>query len=484
MGHRSVKDAKASDWWRRVYEGARPRRLLRVTLKNLPGIGIADLDVSGPLTAICGLNGSGKTRVMRAIAASFSSSPMLEQPEVRRRVAGTDVTLELAIDGKASGASFRLTESPEPLAHAAQFATLWVDPQLHCLRVADVVENLEGLDEALEQLEPRLCSAEEVARISYVVGREYSQIRVWETDVDELVSPLPYFSVVWRGREYGSEDMGLGELCAHYLVWAISTAPRDALVLLEEPEAFLIPASQRKFMNCLAELACTRRQSVILTTHSASILDRVPIEHVRVLDHTGDGVAATRVRSRVAALRPLGLEMPKVAVLFVEDEAAAWTLDAIVATIDADLLVAADVVPCDGDAGVRERTALWPIDPRAYSAVGVLDGGCEVHDKEPQTLLRLPSDDPPEAYVRRCMRGSLAKVAARLGCTEAALHRADATLEGRDHHDWLPRIAGSLGTSQELFIRIVIQAHADTEVGRAELESFVGRLRALLKAVQ
>ena len=446
---------------------------------GIPGIGTGTITLSGAMTALCGRNGVGKTRLMLATAAFLAASPFATTDHVRRRLAGTTVSLQLHIDGT----DYTLEGRPDTGIAALPPGViipnvLWLDPQLHCVRLADTLGNLKGLDELLEQVEPREYDANELQEISYIVGRQYTRVVVWETDADALLTPLPYFRVTWQGQEYGAEDMGLGELCAHYLFWSLSRAESDSLLLLEEPEAFLIPESQAALMNYLASIACRRRHTAIVTTHSATVLERFPIEHIRVLRRTDAGFEASAPTSRVSALRPLGLEVPKRAILLTEDNVATSMIKAILANTDVDLLLTCELRACNGRDEIISRVEGWPVPKAVFAAIGVLDGDSPAMATLPALpVVRLPSGDPPEVYLKTLLRLDYGSVAAVIGCDLGRLAGGDAALEGRDHHDWLVALADLCGTTTDGLTRAIITVHARRPEGRGELDSVVAAIK-------
>jgi energy-coupling factor transporter ATP-binding protein EcfA2 len=477
-----VRGARAEDWWRRLYHRPPKLELREAEFSDLPGVGRGSLKPEGILTALCGTNGAGKTRIMRAIASLISSADALHSEEAKRRLLGSSVRLrfrrgeaEFTVEGKPGEGLGSWPEGVEPL------EVLWIDPHLHCLRLAEVLGALEDRDDFLRQLEPNELSEEQRRLLSYVVGREYERVRVWESEEDPRLVPLPYFSVVWRGIEYGAEDMGLGELCAHYIFWAIDRLKTEALIFLEEPEAFLLPMSQTNLMNYLAKAACERGHCVLLTTHSGAVLNRIPHQHVRVIRRVEGGVEIPASRNRVQSLRPLGLEYHKQGVLLTEDEVAKLVAESIISCVEPDLAAVVCVEACGDKEKVMRIVNEWPVRAQILTAIGLLDGDARGEKDFGDRLLFLPGNGAPEEYLRAALRANVVRVEDVLNTEAGKLEAADHSLEGRDLHEWLDELAAQLGVRREVLIHAIVAADAADADRRKAMQQLVGRIEELLQ---
>src|SRR5699024_5841590 len=72
----------------------------------------------------------------------------------------------------------------------------------------------------------------------------------------------------------------------------ISRLPENALLLLDEPEVSLHPGAQKRFMQCLLTIIKKKKLQVIMTTHSASIVENLPAKAIVCLRRFDDQIIA------------------------------------------------------------------------------------------------------------------------------------------------------------------------------------------------
>jgi hypothetical protein len=128
-------------------------------------------------------------------------------------------------------------------------------PTAESARLMHTLGSLSNLDELLEAYSPAQLAESEVDKLSYLVGREYETVEIFEIGDETEGFAFPYMVVTAAGTKYGSEDMGLGELALHLTNWHLSRVPENSILLLEEPETHISPRSQHTLLNILAEYA-------------------------------------------------------------------------------------------------------------------------------------------------------------------------------------------------------------------------------------
>lgn len=233
-------------------------------------------------------------------------------------------------------------------------------------------------------------------------------------------------------------------------------------------------------MNCVAQFATREKHCVLLTTHSPSVLSRVPLHHIRMLRRTPEGVETGVPAVRSAALQPLGLDLPKRAVLLVEDRVAKWVLTAIVGCIHSDLLSACSIQTAEGKDGVLKAVQDWPIPHDMFGGVGVLDGDSRRDGEAPPRIVFLPGTKPPEAFIRDALISASGDGLVH-GRSQEDLRKVDMDLEGLDHHDRFLRFAERLGVSPEALVFTAVGLLAHREPDLEVMKRFVDELAALLQ---
>nr|WP_302054658.1 AAA family ATPase [Burkholderia multivorans] len=117
--------------------------------------------------------------------------------------------------------------------------------------------------------------------------------------------------------------MGYGELSLLFVMWKLRTIERDSVLVLEEPEAHVSPRSQRALMDILARSCDEKGLSIILTTHSPTIIANLPQDRIVLISKGQNGqTSATVGPSKISVKELLGESALKRALILVEDRAA------------------------------------------------------------------------------------------------------------------------------------------------------------------
>jgi predicted ATPase len=269
------------------------------------------IELPSPLTLIFGLNGSGKTRILHEIAATYDGCVV---------VSLSDLIHYLLYDvGKRSD-------------------------------VLDLIEETSPLEG--DKVRPQ--------EVRDLVRRDYDELHWYvvpmsdspfQSIVGEDIAPL--FTVVHSGQAYDFRSMGLGELSAHLLMWMLAytkEAPSTPL-LLDEPEAFMPGPSREVVLSYLLEETIGRACPIIVASHSAELIQPA-------LD-SGSAVYLAEANNIVTALGPSNEFSERVAGLFgrttpadwlilCEDEAAYILGDEIIRTVAPRLWQGTHFLWCNG----------------------------------------------------------------------------------------------------------------------------------------
>lgn len=135
------------------------------------------------------------------------------------------------------------------------------------------------------------------------------------------------------GAKYFSErNFSLGELCVLKLIRSLRACPNKSLVLIDELELALHPKAQIELLGYLTEMSNVKQLTVIFSTHSASLLKRVDRRQIIFLENVNGTVNTVVGCYPTYALGNIASEeerSPDV-VLYVEDDAAVYTVDTLV----------------------------------------------------------------------------------------------------------------------------------------------------------
>jgi len=442
-----MRTARTSDYWRKVCSRPYESRLNSLDYKNVTGIGQGQVPFGAGITALCGANGVGKTRLLETIYAALDPVTVADIPHRLRRLAGAEITAHVTIEGRDLAVVSRFdTENPTVSDNAVEICVTLVDTAIESVRLISLFTEMKNLDEFLEALSPREAKPEELELLSYIVGRDYESCQTYEIDEYEEMQTFPYFRVTSGGIAYGSEAMGLGEMSLHLLHWHLARIPQGSILLIEEPETYISPRSQAAFSNVLARYSTEKSLWIILTTHSPEVVSQVPIEHVRLLFRQGGQVTVAPNPTELLLQTVLGIRSRYSGVFLVEDKAAREFVLAWLGKLDPGLLQKFRVLDVGGDGEIKNALSKFPKVGDWLKVVGIFDPdmrGLEEEYNWPYTFL--PGDGNPETMLRTFCIGRGDAVAAQLGRAVCDVEIILASLEGLNHHDWFEDLSRNLG---------------------------------------
>ncbi len=256
-----------------------------LTLRIGDTLGLPEtVTLPSPLTVVSGLNGAGKTRLLRELAIASS---------------GRVVALHQLLSYLQRDLALR-----------------------------------DDIGELLEESGAKVLDGFLLQSVTDLVRRDYEEVRWYSVDIvdspfrdivgDDVV---PAFVVRHQGATYDFRTMGLGELSAHVLMWLLSySRENDApLLLLDEPEAFLPPPSRDVVLSYLLESSLKGRR-VVVASHSLELIQPAVAAGAALILSRSAGKIDIRnaseadVQERVAGL--FGQTQAPQVLLLCEDESA------------------------------------------------------------------------------------------------------------------------------------------------------------------
>jgi predicted ATPase len=153
----------------------------------------------------------------------------------------------------------------------------------HLKRAAD--DGLSSLNwhqvERIVNGENELLTAEELAAVSLILGRTYSEIRL----IRHRFYNADGYTARMRtaGYSYTEAFAGSGEFSVVKLVTTVIKCEPRSLILLDEPEVSLHPGAQERLMEFLGEQAKIHKHQVVISTHSPALVRSLPPKAIKVL---------------------------------------------------------------------------------------------------------------------------------------------------------------------------------------------------------
>ena len=282
-----------------------------------------------PLTAILGPNGCGKSTILHALASSYKPAEGSAQPNHKFSHWFTPNT-----DATWAGSEFCLEveyrEGRDVVTHMPRYrkdGDRWAPkyerrPERHIvfIGIGSCVPKIE--EEKITSIirYNTIPNADEVSlltrrHLGTIFNRQYDELNTHQA------GRKIYRGVKHSGTRYSSLSMGAGEQRVLHILTQVFSAPRYALILIDEIDLLLHSDALKKMIKILSERAADRSLQIVFTTHREAIIemeDHVSVKHIfqtpgRTLCLSGTKPDALR-RLTGMQLRPLEI--------FVEDPVA------------------------------------------------------------------------------------------------------------------------------------------------------------------
>jgi energy-coupling factor transporter ATP-binding protein EcfA2 len=374
-----------NDFTRTSLVSIRVRGRLR-SLKDL------QIDMSYPITAIAGRNGSGKTTILALAACAYSNSSNGYVPPGRRisYYRHSDFFVRTEEDSRLSvdiGYQFLydkwVSKNPEERGAKAgwKYHYIWSGGGRwsYKKRLRRTVVYL-GIDRIVPDAEKSVSKGyrwhfrakneqgwEEGVKVivGRILGTEYKSFSYKEHSKYRL----PVVST--DSKTYSGFNMGAGEEALFGLFAVIKELPDGSLVLIDEIELGLHEEAQVRLIQELKTLCGERKLQVICTTHSPRILDSLPPEGRIFLERVAENVTVIPgISSAFATGKLSGLPSVELDVL-VEDEVAKLIIET---GINSELRSRIRILPVGSSIAVMRHLAARYKEEGHLEVCAILDG--------------------------------------------------------------------------------------------------------------
>jgi len=150
-----------------------------------------------------------------------------------------------------------------------------------------------------------IISASQLAVINKILRKNYKSARyVVHSLYERNFSPSVIFET--DRRTYSECFAGSGELAVVNCVLALDKLKPFDLLLLDEPETSLHPGAQTMLLEHILTIVKDKMIQVIVSTHSPTFVELLPVESLIVLDSSSDGIVARAHPSKASAFHTLG----------------------------------------------------------------------------------------------------------------------------------------------------------------------------------
>ncbi|WP_329169775.1 AAA family ATPase [Streptomyces decoyicus] len=441
--------------------------LLSMTIHGFRGVKDLTLSFESPITAIAGLNGTGKSTIVQLATCAFPQPD--DHPYYRFYVkhffpvsvvdpepfsSDAQVGYAYAVEGAATPQHLTVSRKAKEWSgykRQPPRATYYIGFTQFLPKVERRDFSIYGARH-LELGEARQLVPETAQMVGRILGLPYEQLGFTNVQTGNRSSELAM--ATRAGRQYSENHMGFGEGRVVYMVNTLEAAPPKSLIVLEEPETSLHGDAQIRLARYLVDVANRRGHQIILTTHSASILGQLGRKSVVCLRRNPAGeVSATHGLSTYQIDSYLQSEnRPTTGVtICVEDVFACCLTTEILRRSEPDLLAGCSFLKIGG--GQEIPAAVKLLKSAGLRAVGLSDGDMP-HDGT-GGVMTLPGTRPPEKEVfeHPAVKTYFAGSAFSLDLGEVLAGVAN-------HHDYAAKIAARLRMEEAAVVHEACRAYS------------------------
>ena len=438
-----------------------------INVKGFRGVTDLVLDIESPITAISGLNGTGKSTIAQLATCAYKK-PVTEAKDYKRQNISNYFPVSKAdpkpFSDDASVEYKYLTNSEDRLQELTVYrsGSQWNgykrQPERHCRYIGFTIyipkveqrdiSIYRGADISIRNENPLSDSAK--AAISKILNHPYESLSSAVAAHDKRSADIGFASKF--GARYSENNMGFGEGRVFYTVTSLETAPEQSLFILEEPETSLHEHAQYEFAKYLIDVCIRRKHQIIITTHSRAILSALPRESRKLLYREGSLVKVSNRTSTAEAAGVLSLGMSQGKILLVEDCKARILLTEIIRIAKPLLLKGVKISFVGNDDVVASLTKQLKED--GLKVAGIRDG--DRGENKSASLFKLPGSECPEREVfgHPIVRENL--------LSSYGFNFADWLILNSecDFHDWPSEIAREVSKSEDGLWEQLCQVYA------------------------
>ncbi|WP_421315263.1 ATP-dependent nuclease [Aeromonas veronii] len=322
------RKAKIDDFHRRITDARDILGVNRIEFTAPFGDGdVRAIEINTPVI-IFGANGSGKTRILNAIGKKLGN-----------RVTFHNVTIYIEDDVEVK----------------------YYSPSDSVISVISQVENTVGkydedlLNDVLNEAAPYTFDEKRLDFVNYILSSRFDSISVYEIsavteidtegrDEDDEGEVVPYFTVSEGGVSRRMTHLSHGEIYCIHFIWMFTVKYPSGILLVDEPETYLYPLAQNRFIDVLTCISCdghARSRQSILATHSKNIIEKGRSYNViNMYKVNGEQYSfmTTENQDHNTRMQSMGLRVTKPFILLVEDAKARLFLRMIIEKCGSDRL--------------------------------------------------------------------------------------------------------------------------------------------------
>lgn len=458
-----------------------PKRLLKeIKIEKLKGINNLSLRFEKNITALMGVNGSGKSTILHALACTYT--PYQKGEDYKFSYFFTPNP-----DASWNGSCFTVTnydinEKKDISKKYEKKKDRWAryasrpERDLYFMGIASCIPEIElekktsFINYVSKTLNDKI-TEKIVLAASYILNKDYEDLLM------HVLGRKKYMGVHTRdGKIYSALSMGAGEQRVIKILQTLYGANQYSLILIDEIDLLLHVDAFRKLIKKISEIATDRNLQIIFTTHSLEMQYLSQYADIRYIEQQ-NGRMLVYDSIKPDLLYKMSGEVNRKYLIYVEDNLAA----AIVRQIAKDLsmqryisiitygsienafVVAAGKVLAREDTEnvliVMDGDKFVTTEERVKRLKTILTGTEVAHDKKiDQALamivqLNLPENTAPEKFIHSLLIS--------MDDSEECVACAKNITSVNDTHEWITSIVEQIGIGEQIYSTImdVISEH-------------------------
>jgi predicted ATPase len=389
------------------------------------------------VNAFCGLNGSGKTRLLKCIESADPVST-LDEFEIY----------------KADARSIYI--SPADLVSQS-------------IRKTNQLKSQGNFEELIQAYEPFELGGDLLAKVNYVIHSNFRKISILtlegiEGQYGQEASSFQYCVAEKIDGVWDTLTLSHGEIYAILMIWTMATGEGFNVVLVDEPETFLSPLAQTRLSHVLIEFSASSRSNniqVIAATHSPYILDAIGYDHSFAVSKEVGKLSI--VPANKSILSSLGITHEQKKILFVEDAKAKFLLESILDNFLPAWKHNTVVFACENGESDLSEIYGRVIDKGEDKIFLIYDGdiidkGVNFSDDEKKYSFLLPGQKAPEDELIDAAISSLDEFVELFpGTLKDKIKASLEASNGLEHHDYFVELAKRSGVHEFFILECAFQ---------------------------
>jgi len=424
------------------------------------------IDIENPITAFCGLNGTGKSTLLQLAAAAYAKidsenhryyikdfivsgildpSPFKTNAVVEYGYWQDDRTIK-TVAIKRSESEKRWSGYRAQPSRTVYFAGMGL--YLPKIEIRDfVLRNATKI--SVLSSEPLAPNSKNWA--CKILGCSYDAMDDNKVKHNERTSDV--VTVTRSGNKYSEANMGCGEGRTQHIIRKLQTLPMRSLVLLEEPETSLHPSAQHEFGKYLIDVCIEKKHQVLISTHSEYLLSALPSSSRIYLDRSTVGLRSIKGITTAQAISLMTCGHDKALHILVEDDVAEAVLTEMLRKSDY-LFLKTVKIHRTGDTKTIYAVKK-ALKDTGLPVAAVRDG--DKSDSPADNIFKLPGSLPPEKELLQSadVRGFFFQK------YDFDTDSFAAAMNGVDHHEWFGHLSERISINENALIQQAAECYVN-----------------------